>query len=144
MCQKCLHAVSRRAHARWFGRRTIRARVGALQAGARAVLEFKPVPPEAGSRLLNTQKAATTDQAFRTSNFHPLAYDALEQGWDPRARRWTGRQGLVGLPKEPTSLWCSTWGAVASERGLDTDFRHSLQKPGVPPHNTSMHTRGWR
>ena len=85
--------------------RQVRARVGHLLEQGRAVLEFRPVPPEAGSQLLNAREKGPN--AFATSTFHPLAYDPLEVGWDPRAKRWTGRRGLCGLKKEETSFWCS-------------------------------------
>ena len=129
--------------------RKVRARVSGLLAEGRAIMEFKPVPRESTSKLINAQDPSGMN-AFQTSAFHPLAYEELEKGWDPRARRWTGRRGLVGLEKEPTSFWNAGWGAVASDKGLDTDFKHTLQKqiqvgvPPVPPHSTNLHTRGWR
>ena len=57
-------------------------------------------------------------------------------------RRWTGRQGLSGLEKQPTSLWCPSWAASASHLGLDTNFVHVVQ--GKKAHDVSMHSRGWR
>ena len=112
---------------------------GHLLEQGRAVLEFRPVPPEAGSQLLNAREKGPN--AFATSTFHPLAYDPLEVGWDPRAKRWTGRRGLCGLKKEETSFWCSGWGASASDIGMDSNFQHITGKKG---HDTAIHTRGWR
>ena len=130
--------------------RKIRARVKGLLSEGRAIMEFRAVAPEDGSKLINAQKKGPRHSAFRTSEFNPVYNDPLEEGWDPNARRWTGRRGMVGLDTEPTSLWCASWGGCANDKGLDTDFKHTLQKqtavgvPPAPPQDLSMHTRGWR
>ena len=124
--------------------RTLRSRVGALKANGRAALELRAQHPANASRLINAQAGGPSGSMFRTSNFNPLGCDGLEQGWDPRARKWTGRQGLSGLEKQPTSLWCPSWAASASHLGLDTNFVHVEPGKGKMGHDASMHSRGWR
>ena len=81
--------------------------VNALKAQATAVLQLQPVPAEVNSRLLNALPMGPREDPFKTSAFHQLAYDEkLGVGWDPNARRWTGRRGLANLEKEDLLLEC--------------------------------------
>jgi hypothetical protein len=122
--------------------RQVRRRVNALKAQATAVLQLQPVPAEANSRLLNALPMGPREDPFKTSAFHQLAYDELEVGWDPNARRWTGRRGLANLEKEKTSFWNAGWGAAASDKSLDTDFDGYLAR-GYKERGEG-HTRSWR
>ena len=41
------------------------------------------------------------------------------------------------------AFWCQSWGASASDKGLDTNFLHV--RPGDrPAFNKEMHSKGWR
>lgn len=122
----------------------VRSRVDALHAEGRAAIKVgAPVPPEAavGTRLLNAQQGPKPN-FFRTSTINPLDASGMERGWDPRVRLWTGRQMDSGEP-EQTTFWCQSWGASASDKGLDTNFLHV--RPGDrPAFNKEMHSKGWR
>ena len=122
--------------------RQVRDRVRNLHREGRALRQLKPVPPECLSLQLNRAGSERQSEgAFCTSNFNPLTSTGLETGWDPKARRWTGRQGLANIPKDPTSFWNPGWGACASDKGLDTDFQYLDGRYG---HDKALHPRGWR
>lgn len=122
--------------------RAVKNRVARIGAEARGEVEKKP---DVSSRLLNQNFKSIDDDVkgmFLTSTLHPL-YNG-EVGWDPSARPWPGRR-IDGRKTEPTSLWCSGWGASASEAALDFDFQHVHQRGNQPAASVaSLHTRGWR
>ena len=107
-----------------------------LHAGERARLQFKEVPH---GKTIN-KVPPREYSAFATSKFNPLAHEAVQKGWNPTVRQWTGRAG-PSAEVENTSFWCSGWGAVANPIGLDTNFLHVTGRIG---HDKALHTRGWR
>uniref|UniRef100_A0A7S2MF72 Uncharacterized protein n=1 Tax=Haptolina brevifila TaxID=156173 RepID=A0A7S2MF72_9EUKA len=127
--------------------RRVRTRVASLAAEARAVQTFAPVQPNAGATLLNAKEPAPRHMQFRTSSLNPMNADIIERGWDPRIRRWTGRH-MNGAPQEPTSLWCSSWGACAGTKSVDTEFKHVRPQDIEAFHFDRIkemgHTRSWR
>jgi len=127
--------------------RRVRARVAELNAEGHAINTFSRVQPNAGATLLNKKEPAPRHVQFRTSTLNPMNADAVERGWDPRIRMWTGRR-IDGKPPDPTSLWCSSWGASAGEKALDTEFKVVRPQDIEPYHQERIkelgHTRGWR
>ena len=122
--------------------KTVRRRVDALLAQGRAAVEMSQIAPDSGTYAINAR--GYRPNAFATSKLNPLEATELGKGWDPRAREWTGRQGLTNLPQEQTSLWCAQWAASASNVAVDQDFQHVQPPRGDPKLSAGLHTRGWR
>lgn len=127
--------------------RRVRARVASLAAEGRALQTFAPVRPNAGSTLLNAKVPGPRHVQFRTSTLNPMDSNGIEHGWDPQIRMWTGRF-INGAPPQPTSLWCSSWGASASLKSLDTEYKAVRPQDIAPAHYNTIkelgHSRGWR
>lgn len=121
--------------------RVVRARVSQLLANGQAALRNEPLMPDGGSRLLNNR--TERPDAFKTSLLNPLEATELQKGWDPKSRAWTGRRGLAGIEKQPTTLWCEGWGQSASNVAVDPDFKWVTGKKGGAA-QAALHTRGWR
>ena len=99
-----------------------------------------------GATLLNQRPPAPRHVQFRTSTLNPMDASGVERGWDPRIRLWTGRR-MNASDREPTSLWCASWGASAGTKSLDMNFKAMRPQDIEPQHYDKMkelHTRGWR
>ena len=134
------------------GMRRLRARVAELKAegqAAAAVPGGASIKPNSGLRLLNVpitmQSAKTTTL---TSSLNPMNHHVLETGWDPNTRQWPGRRiGDIDAKRDSTSFWCESWGASASNKGLDTNFvyvRRTHPEVLMMPKKSELHSKGWR
>lgn len=122
---------------------TVRRRVDELLANGRRQVHHQQLIPDSGYHFLN-RRIGEKPNPFLTSTLNPLEATELIKGYDPRAREWTGRQGLVGLPRQQTSFWCADFGARASDKDIDQDFKHATEPRGDPKAAAGLHSRAWR
>ena len=120
-----------------------RAKVDELLANGRRQVHQQTLIPDSGYHVLN-RRIGERPNPFLTSKLNPLEATELTKGYDPRAREWTGRQGLVGLPKEQTSFWCESFGMSSSDKAIDQDFKHAMEPKGDPQAAAGLHSRAWR
>lgn len=122
---------------------TVRRRIDELLANGRRQVHQQTLIPDSGYHVLN-RRIGERPNPFLTSKLNPLEATELTKGYDPRAREWTGRQGLVGLPKEQTSFWCESFGMSSSDKAIDQDFKHAMEPKGDPQAAAGLHSRAWR
>jgi len=99
-----------------------------------------PDPSSYALRVLNAREGGPRHKLLRTSTTHPLYLGQI--AWNPELRAWPGRT-IPDRKIENTSIWCSSWGAGASDQAVDLEFKHPARVP-LPASAKDLHTRGWR